>query len=52
MSKQNSHPEIRADLNYVFECDTYNAWVAWQNLYKDLPNVQVIFMPELQNAND
>lgn len=37
-----SHPEIRKDLNYLLESDDYSTWKEWQELYKDLPNVQVV----------
>jgi hypothetical protein len=41
-----SHPEIRKDLHFVFECDDYNTWKEWQELYRELPNVEVIMKGE------
>lgn len=45
-----SHPEIRKDLDIVLECDNFRTWVAWNELYKNLPNVKVVIKMKGQTA--
>jgi dihydroorotase len=45
-----SHPEIRKDLDFVFECEDYFTWQSWEKLYKDLPNVKVVM--KIEGANN
>jgi hypothetical protein len=46
MSNPEEHPEIREDLDYLFECDDYRTWLVWEEFYRDVPNVQVILKGE------
>jgi ADP-heptose:LPS heptosyltransferase len=46
-----SHPEIRKDITYTLECKDYATWLSWRELYKALPNVNVV-MTRPQNTSD